>query len=366
MPAIPHMDPSIAAATGRIGGMPETVRILHAPSDVGGHAFGLSRAERELGFESDVVVVSRGSFGYGFDLDLDAGLPHPVWRRFGRRGSFLLRALHRYDVVHFNFGQTLLTIRQLGRVFDEVAWLKRRGKIVLVTYQGCDVRPKAACPCRRPHCYADDPYRLPAARRMLRLADRVFYLNPDLRQWLPGAVFTPYASVDAQRIAPAPEPPGDEIVVVHAPTDVDVKGTRFVIAAVDELRAQGMPFRLDLVEGVKREEVLRRVAAGHLLVDQLLLGWYGAVAVEAMALGRPVLCYVREDEAEDNPFGSELPIVRTTPRSLLADLRRVASDPELRRRLGEQGRHFAGRRHDPRGIARTVLEGFAPLPAARR
>ena len=54
-------------------------------------------------------------------------------------------------------------------------------------------------------------------------------------------------------------------------------------------------------------EALGRLAAADLVVDQLVLGWYGAVAVEAMALGRPVLAYIREDEAEDNPFGVEAP-----------------------------------------------------------
>jgi glycosyltransferase involved in cell wall biosynthesis len=333
------------------------VKILHAPADVGGHAYGLSRGERELGCESDVVVISSGPFGYGYDRNLDAGISHPVWKRLSRRASFLARATRRYDVFHFNFGQTLLTMRQLGHVFDELAWLKRRGKTVFVTYQGCDVRPKVACPCRQPHCYAEDRYRQPAAQRVLRLADRVFYLNPDLRHWLPGATFTPYASVDARQIEVAPEPTGDEIVVVHAPTDVDIKGTSFVTAAVEELRSSGVPVRLDLVVGATRDQVLDRIRAGHLLVDQLLLGWYGAVAVEAMAIGRPVLCHVREDEPEDNPFGAELPIVRTTPESLVENLRRLVHDRELRARLGADGRSFAASRHDPREIAKTVLGG---------
>jgi hypothetical protein len=330
---------------------------LHAPADVGGHAYGLSRGERELGYESDVVVISSGPFGYGFDRNLDAGISHPVWKRLASRALFLARAAREYDVFHFNFGQTLLTVRQFGQVFDELAWLKRRGKTIFVTYQGCDVRPKAACPCRQAHCYAEDRYRQPAAHRVLRLADRVFYLNPDLRHWLPGATFIPYASVDASQIEVAPEPTGEEIVVVHAPTDVDIKGTSFVTGAVEELRSVGLPVRLDLVESATRDQVLRRIRAGHVLVDQLLLGWYGAVSVEAMAAGRPVLCYVREDEAEDNPFGAELPIVRTTPESLGEDLRRVVLDADLRRRLGEAGRRFTELRHDPRAIARTVLDG---------
>jgi len=330
-------------------------KILHTPADVGGHAYGLSRAERELGYESDVVVISSGPFGYGFDRNLDAGVSYPIWKRLVRRASFLAHAAREYDVFHFNFGQTLLTVRQLGHVFDELAFLKRRGKTVFVTYQGCDVRPKAACPCRQAHCYAEDRYRQPAAHRALRFADRVFYLNPDLRHWLPGATFTPYASVDAREIEVTPEPSGDETVVVHAPTDIDIKGTSFVVAAVERLRSEGVPVRLDLVTGSSHDHVLERIRAGHVLIDQLLLGWYGAVAVEAMAIGRPVLCYVREDAPEDNPFGAELPIMRTNPETLVENLRRLITDAGLRARLATDGRLFVASRHDPQEVAKTVL-----------
>jgi glycosyltransferase involved in cell wall biosynthesis len=342
----------------------EPARILHAPADVGGHAEGLSRAERELGLRSDVAVFEQGPFGYGADIDLKTGLDEPAWRRMARRASFLRQALREYDVLHFNFGLTLLTVRQLGLVFDELALLKRRGKTVLVTYQGCDVRPKASCPCRKERCFHDDRYRIPAARRALEHADRVVFLNPDLREWLPGATFCPYANIDPRSVTPTPDPGGEEIVVVHAPTDEDVKGTRHVVAAVETLRGEGIPVRLDLVTGVPREEVLRRILAGHVVVDQLLLGWYGGLAVEAMACGRPVLAYIREDQPEDNPFGSELPVVRTSPETLAGDLRLLATDPAQREAAGAAGRSFVEDAHDPRRIARTVLEDLVPVPAA--
>jgi hypothetical protein len=338
-------------------------RILHAPADVGGHAYGLSRAERELGLTSDVVVFAPGPFGYGYDVDIEAGIDRPVWRRLARRASFFRHAASEYDVFHFNFGLTFLTVRQFGVVLDELSLLKRLGKTVLVTYQGCDVRPKEACPCRRPQCYADTRYRAPAARRLLAKADRVFYLNPDLRRWLPGARFMPYASVDARELEARPVPEG-EVVIAHAPTDVDIKGTRFLIAAVDQLRGEGLPVRLDLVQGVGRDEVLARCASAHVIVDQVLLGWYGALAVEAMALGRPVLAYIRELEAGDNPFGEELPIVRTDQHTLADDLRALVADAPRRLELGAAGRRFVETAHDPRLIAQTALgEIIEPVPA---
>ena len=336
--------------------MARPLRILHAPADVGGHAYGLSRAERELGLESDVAVFAAGPFGYGFDINLQAGVDRPVWVRLARRAAFLRRAARAYDVFHFNFGQTLLSVRQLSVSFDEIALLKRLGKTVLVTYQGCDVRPKAECPCRRPSCFADDRYRQPAAARVLRHADQVFYLNPDLRRWLPGAQFLPYASVDVHAIAPRPLVPGEQFVVAHAPTDRNVKGTRHVIEAVEALSVGGLKLKLDLIEGVPRANVLERLARADVVVDQLVLGWYGGLAVEAMALGRPVLGKICEDEPEDNPYGSELPIVRTSPSTLQDDLRSLAAEPERQRKLSEQGRRFVEEHHDPRRVARTILD----------
>ena len=49
-------------------------------------------------------------------------------------------------------------------------------------------------------------------------------------------------------------------------------------------------------------------------MDQLFAGWYGGVAVEAMALGKPVLAYIRDEDLKFVPskMASDLPIVRAT------------------------------------------------------
>ena len=335
------------------------VRILHAPADVGGHARGLSEAERELGLRSDVAVFSPGPFGYDADIDLRAGVDQPLPIRFARRGAFLRQALEDYDVFHFNFGQTLMQVRTLGRVVDELPLLRRRGKTVIVTYQGCDVRPFERCYCRYRTCAADTGFRQPAADRALRYADRVLYLNPDLGQWLTGAMFVPYASCDPRAVQPPPAPPKrEELVVVHAPTHRAVKGSQHVEEAVAALRADDVPVRLDMLEGTTRDEVLRRTADADIVVDQLLLGWYGGFAVEAMALAKPVLCAVDEGA---NPFGADLPVVRATPTTLAEQLRDLASDDDGRREIGLAGRRFVETVHDPRAVARQVLDGLVKL-----
>jgi hypothetical protein len=352
----------VSAAALKSSARAEPVRILHAPADVGGHAAGLAQAERELGLRSEVAVFAAGPYGYASDIEfrLDG---QPAWRRFATRARFTVQALRRYDIIHFNFGQSLITLRTAGHVFNELALLKRAGLTILVTFQGCDVRPQACCNCTQETCRAEDPYRAPNAARFLRYADRAFHLNPDLRAWLPGSRFLPYASVDVHSVTPEPRAPaGETIRIAHAPSNREVKGTRHVLAAVEQLRAQGAAVELDLIEGVARKEVLRRVREADIVVDQLLSGWYGGFAVEAMALGKPVVCHIREAVSEDNPFGAELPIVRATPATLAEQLRTLALDHALRARLGAQGRAFVERHHDPRRVAREVLEGIVALP----
>ncbi len=340
------------------------VRILHAPADVGGHAAGLAQAERELGLRSDVAVFAASPYGYRSDIEFDLQGRGP-WRRLGTRAAFTARALRDYDIIHFNFGQSLITLRAAGRVFNELPLLKRAGITILVTFQGCDVRPQGHCFCTQEHCRAENRYRAPNATRFLRYADRCFHLNPDLRQWLPGSRFLPYASVDLATVRPPAElPPSDVVRIAHAPSNREVKGTAHLIAAVEQLRADGVAVALDLIEGVSREAVLKRVAAADVAVDQLLIGWYGGFAVEAMALRKPVVCHILEQTPEDNPFGDELPIVRATPATLLERLRELILDRDLRVRLGVEGRQFCERRHDPRLVARQVLEGVVALPEA--
>jgi glycosyltransferase involved in cell wall biosynthesis len=337
-------------------------RILHAPADVAGNAFTLSRAERELGLQSDVAVIRSGRFGYGADIRLDLE-GHGIVRQLASRVMLLRRALRDYDIVHFNFGQTLFAQRMFGHILNELPIYRRAGKTILVTFQGCDVRPWAYCLCRVEHCWAEDSYRIPNAERFLRYADRCFHLNPDLLRWLPGSRFLPYSSVDPRAIVPAQPPPArDEVVVAHAPTNRDAKGTSHVLDAVRELELEGASVRLDLIESVPHKEALARLEAADLVIDQLLMGWYGGLAVEAMALAKPVLCDIADNAPWSNPFGAELPIIRATPDTLAVRLRELIADRDARLRLGAAGRAFVERRHDPRAVAREALAGIVELP----
>jgi len=336
-------------------------RILHAPWNIAGNPYGLSRAERELGFKSDVMTFGSHVFGYEEDINLGVDT-FDTWEVRRKKLRFLLWALPRYDVFHFNFSQTIMMSYGERRVYSELPFLRAIGKTILATFQGDDARPPADNPWGpKDPVYLEREARYQHRRRglLLRYAHRCFYINPDLRRYLPGAEFRPYANVDPRRITPAPFQERDEVVVAHAPSHRGIKGTEFVLAAVEALRAEGLPLRLDLIEGVSNQEALERVAAADLSVDQLNLGWYGGYAVECMALGRPVVCHMREDY---NPWGDQLPIVRADRATLRDALRDLVQHRDRIRELGRKSRAFVEWAHDPRRVARQNLEGLVPIP----
>ena len=338
------------------------MRILHTPTNTGGHPIGLSLAERELGYDSEVVTFDPNRFAFAVDRSMHRE-GAPPWRTVPDRLRFLAEAIRRYDVFHFNFGSTILPIWGHPIALDELPLLRHLGKTVIATFQGDDARPPAywSAPPPRAQWHGVELRRSHARERLRRYAHRVYYLNPDMRHWLPDASFCAYASFDPRGVTPVP--PRDEglLTIVHAPSHRRTKGTDEILAAVQRLCAEDDSLRLDLVENSSREEALARVAAADVAIDQVKVGWYGGFAVEAMALGKPVLCHIRDEAPGDNPFGDELPLVRTTAATLATDLWTLLRDPERRRRAGAEGRAFVERHHDPRVVAREVLQGLVPL-----
>ena len=173
-----------------------------------------------------------------------------------------------------------------------------------------------------------------------RYADRIYTTTPDLIGMLPAAYLLPPPR-DLRPLAPLHPEPRLRLRVLHAPSKRAVKGTRFLLEAAERLRDEGIAFDLELIENLPHAEAQRRYRNAHLVVDQLLLGWYGVFAVEAMVLGKPVIAYLRESDLHVVPqdMRAELPVIDATPATIYDVLKEWLT--VQRRDLPERGR--AGR-----------------------
>jgi hypothetical protein len=353
------------------------MKILHAPVNVGNQPWVLSRYERMHGADSELVVNYSTWLGYPADRVLStpgSRTPGNVLRRilFGASAPF------RYDVLHYYFGRSLLTWDDypLGGPpwFADLRLARRLGRKIFMTLQGCDARlsdesarRNRITPCALGECELAETCRssTDASRRFLieqivPLAHRVFVLNPELVHYVPGAVFQPYASVDVESIEPVPPRADRPPVVVHAPTSASIKGTKYIRQAIERLRSR-IEFEYVEITGVPHEQAMRMYRDADLIIDQVLAGWYGGVAVEAMAMGKPVACYIRDEDLAMVPAGMReaMPILRLEPDSLEADLGRLLEDRAGLQRAGALGREYVLRWHSPRRIAGAMVAAYA-------
>lgn len=384
------------------------IRVLHCPGIVAGNAQHLARAERELGIESWAVALVESPFRYETDEVLWDGKGSAVMREI-RRWRLLWRALKGFDIIHFNVGQSImphwvsargipgiqpLSIRKwlrrrayngYARLFDlrDLPLLKFAGKGIVMTYQGNDARQGDFCRANfeinpesevEPGYYSSksDSHKRFCINKFAKYADRIYALNPDLLWVLPPhAQFLPYSHIDLRDWRPVSYGNLDSKVpvILHAPSHRGVKGTNYILDVVSRLKREGFTLEFRLVEGVSHTEARRIYEQADLLIDQLLCGWYGGLAVELMALGKPVICYIREGDLKFIPeqMRQDLPIINATPTTIYEVLKEVLTDRKYElQQVGRVSRTYVEKWHDPLKIAAKLKGEYEAIMASKQ
>jgi hypothetical protein len=71
-----------------------------------------------------------------------------------------------------------------------------------------------------------------------------------------------------KEIAVAPRCPNSIVRILHAPSDRKVKGTNYVLEAVEILRSKGVVFEFSLVENISNEIVIKLLENTDIVIDQ--------------------------------------------------------------------------------------------------
>jgi glycosyltransferase involved in cell wall biosynthesis len=293
------------------------VRVVHTPLNVAGIPWTNVQALRRKGVDAKLVVVERQKLHPEADWSLDR--PSGFWGRQAVQWPAFLRLLPRTDVFHFYFGWTLVP--------RKLQWplLKASGRKSVLHFLGSDIRGKNS-----------------EELRYARGADARIVGSYDALRWIPDAHVVP-PGLDLSEYTPVPSEDRARPVVLHAPSSRRRKGTEHVIAACEDLDVE-----LDIVEGLHHDEARRHYERADIVVDQLNAGWYGIFALEAMALGKPVLSHLRDEAVRETQgeMGVEVPIVPVTKETLRGQIAELATDVERRRRVGAASRAFVEQIHD--------------------
>jgi glycosyltransferase involved in cell wall biosynthesis len=308
------------------------LRVVHTPLNVAGIPWTNVQALRRKGVDAKLVVVERQKLHPEADVSLDR--PAGFWGRQAVQWPAFLRLLPKTDVFHFYFGWTLVPRKATWPI------LKATRRKSVLHFLGSDIRGKT-----------------PEALRYARGADARIVGSYDALRWVPDAHVVP-PGLDLRDYPPAPPGERAQPVVLHAPSSRRRKGTEHVLEAVE-----GLDVELDLVEGLRHDEARRHYERADIVVDQLNAGWYGVFALEAMALGKPVLSYLRPEAVRETEraLGVDVPIVPVTKETLRDRIAELAADAERRRVIGAASRAYVERVHDADTGAERLLELYRAL-----
>jgi glycosyltransferase involved in cell wall biosynthesis len=310
------------------------LRVTLCPVNTAGVPWTNTQALRRRGVDARLVVFERYKLHPEADESLEIPRNTLLLGRQVKQWSAFARLLPRTDVFHFHFGLTLVPKRL------QFPLLRAARKKSVMHYLGSDIRGKT-------------PEQLAFGKR----ADAEIVGSYDAIRWVPEAEVIP-PGVDLSRIEPAPPSDRERPLIVHAPSSRRRKGTEHVLAAVEGLDAD-----LELVEGLHHDEAFERYRAADIVVDQLNAGWYGLFAIEAMALGKPVVTFLHEEAVRrtEEAFGTRVPIVSATAETLREALRPLVADAARRRDLGAASRAYVERVHDLERVTDRLLDLYARL-----
>lgn len=299
-----------------------------------------------------------------FDVRGDRGLARPrLLRTLGLvRLWWITVTRYRCLYLYFNGG----VAAHLGRVFLwrwEPRFYRLAGvKLVLMPY-GSDIQVMTRSPnLHFKHAMTRD---YPAQRlRRCRVAAQVDLWIRHADHTISGCEWVDYMhhwdtlmlahfSIDVEDWKPAQArrpSVGRPLRILHAPNHRTIKGSEFFIQAVKELCDEGEDVELVILERVPNSEVRRVMSTVDIVADQLVVGWYAMFALEAMAMGLPVLCRIRSDLEELYTFSGllklgELPIVKCTPETAKDVIRHLARNRHELESIGKASRAFVVRHH---------------------
>lgn len=127
--------------------------------------------------------------------------------------------------------------------------------------------------------------------------------------------------------------------IVHSSNHRDLKGTIYLQEAVDSLRSKNVDIELVVVENLSNSQAMEIYRTADIIFDQCLIGFHGYFALEAMALGKPVMSFIRKPN-QYLLHAEECPILNTHISTIENDLHNLILRRDELEKIGRLGRIY--------------------------
>jgi hypothetical protein len=231
---------------------------------------------------------------------------------------FFIYALFRYDIFHFLSGELILT-RKLRRF--ELWTYRKLGKKIIMHFVGADIRSLKYLDWKResiedylhgkenPLPISED-FQKSLVKDSLTYAQHILVSSADLLEIIPEATFFPVLLNDSD-LAHASMRKEGPVKILFSPSSHRTKGSKYVHGVLEkikdkyadnvELLVPGYEVKSENAYAMTRYELLNAMRSADIVIDQMIIGWYGLKSVEALFLGCHVICFI-DSKYEHNQF----------------------------------------------------------------
>ncbi|MEA5563658.1 glycosyltransferase [Planktothrix agardhii] len=339
--------------------------ILHLPTHAANQPGTLSKSLTNLGIKTKHATLGLNSFRYTQDISIVSQKNALV-----SINSYLVeQKLDLYNTYHYHCRPLLHDKYFYFPTGLDLLLLKAMKKRVFYHFRGSDVRLASIFKEATPYNYVDEqlscndktmPFCFTEIDQkafrdfVLGVCDNVFVNDPELQCYVPNSLIVPRA-IDFTNITNEESKSIRSIpLIVHAPSRSGVKGSQYVLNAIEQLKQEGLAFDFKLVQNMPHEEAMAVYRDASIIVDQLRIGWYGVLAVEGMAIGKAVVSYIRNDLRHYLPYPP--PLAYANPENITNVLRYLLLNPDAVASYGEAGQKFAREYHNADTIAKNLID----------
>lgn len=285
-----------------------------------------------------------------------------LWNKITFKKSKVFKLLEWADVLHYHWDSVFSDSRDLK-------FVAKSGKPIFIEWVGSEIRIPDICKRVNPYyrkafeggyeykSFESEKTSIKNQRKFQKV-NAIPLIIPEMNLYVQKKMF-PLSYPSQLRInlkdykTAFPDVTNNRPLVIHSPSAKIAKGSNFIIPVMEELGKE-YDFEFLLLHDMDREEVLSIMQKADIFIDQIILGSYGMAAMEAMAFGKPVMCYIMPQVFEGG-LSEECPIVNTNPDNLKEQLIKLITNPQLRYDISIKSRAFAEKFHDMDKVSSQLL-----------
>lgn len=335
------------------------MKVFHGLVNYGTQAGMFAKELRNQGIHA-ISVVNADPLKRVVDINMryDLNQKSIIIRAF-QRLWIKFSSFFKYNVFHFYFAKSLWPWNidlPLYKLFGKKVVMEYLGTDIdlWLGYNGVDWRGR---PVNRIKL-------IRRVNRQAKLVHKQLVCGPNYYQFVDNSIIVPLA-LDLSEYSFHPLPSslmeGKKVLtIMHAPTNRQGKKSDYLEAALDRLKTEGYLFNYKCVTNVTHAQLKEEYINADIVVDQLNR-WYGTVSVEAMALGRPVICGIQPHLRLYDERYMDLPIINADIYSIYDVMKAILDGKYDLESIGKKSRDFVMNVHNVKSVTEQLISVYESL-----